>query len=273
MLLRATQAALQAEPQRQLQTLCHIAQAASQEIMAVYQRGGAVWQKNAGQEDASPLTEADLRADALIRQALTAVYPGVYILSEESRSAGSQAADTFFLVDPLDGTKEFLKRNGEFTVNIALVQDGVPVLGVVLAPALGELFYAARGLGAYKRTANGAERRLQPGARAEDAPLRVIGSRSHGGDKLAAWLATLEGAHSFVAAGSSLKFCRIAESQADVYPRFGPTSQWDTAAAQCVLEAAGGAVLDWEGQPLHYGLQRALLNPEFVAVAGGVRVL
>lgn len=245
-----------------LQTLCHIAQAAGQEIMAVYARGGTVWQKS----DASPLTEADLRADTLIRQALTASFAGVFILSEESCSSGSQAVSRFFLVDPLDGTKEFLKRSGEFTVNIALVEDGVPVMAVVYAPALGEMFYAARGLGAYKRSANGAVSCLQIAKRAPEQDLRVIGSRSHGGEQLAAWLATLDGAHRFVAAGSSLKFCRIAEGQADVYPRFGPTCQWDTAAAQCVLEAAGGAVLDWNTKPLRYGLQLPLLNPEFVAL-------
>ncbi len=246
----------------QLQTLCNIAQAAGQEIMDVYDHGGAVWQK----EDASPLTEADLRADAVIRHGLGVAFPGVFILSEESRSQGDESADTFFLVDPLDGTKEFLKRNGEFTVHIGLVKNSVPIVGVVFAPALGELFYAARGLGAFKRSADGAVRCLQVAPRASNAPLRVIGSRSHGGDKLARWLDKLSCEHSFVAAGSSLKFCRIAEGQADIYPRFGPTSQWDTAAAQCVLEVAGGAVLDPAGQPLRYGLKRPLLNPEFVAL-------
>lgn len=248
--------------QEQLQTLCNIAQAAGQEIMAVYDQGGEVWQK----EDASPLTEADLRADAVIRKGLEAAFPGMFILSEESRSAGTETPDTFFLVDPLDGTKEFLKRNGEFTVNIALVQHGVPTTGVVFAPALGELFYAALGLGAWLQTARGAAQALQVAPWLSTQPLRVIGSRSHGGDKLAAWLATLSCEHSFVAAGSSLKFCRIAQGQADIYPRFGLTSQWDTAAAQCVLVVAGGAVYDLAGEPVQYGLQRPLLNPEFVAV-------
>lgn len=249
--------------QEQLHTLCNIAQAAGCEILAVYNEGGAVWQK----EDASPVTEADLRADAVIRQGLEAAFPGVFILSEESRSAGDQTADVFFLVDPLDGTKEFLKRNGEFTVNIALIQQGVPIAGVVYAPALGELFYAARGLGAWKQCVGDAAQMLQVASLAPNEPLRVIGSRSHGGGKLAAWLAALGRPHTFVVAGSSLKFCRIAEGQADLYPRFGPTSQWDTAAAQCVLDAAGGAVLDWDRRPLCYGLQKPILNPEFVALA------
>lgn len=243
----------------QLTLLCEIAAAAGREIMAVYAEGGETWQK----DDASPLTEADLRADRVIRAGLENAFPGVFILSEESRSAGDHLPETFFLVDPLDGTKEFLKRNGEFTVNIALVHRGRPVAGVVLAPALDELFYAASGLGAWKRGAGGSERPLTA-ARAA-SPLRVIGSRSHGGEALGRWLQTLDAAHTFVAAGSSLKFCRIAEGEADIYPRFGPTSQWDTGAAQCVLEIAGGAVVDLARRPLGYGLERPLLNPEFMA--------
>jgi 3'(2'),5'-bisphosphate nucleotidase len=255
--------------QEQLQTLCNIVQAAGQAIMAVYDQGGPTSQK----ADASPLTEADLRADAVIRHGLEAAFPGVFILSEESCTAGDQTAEVFFLVDPLDGTKEFLKRNGEFTVNIALVQHGVPSAGVVYAPALGELFYAAQGLGAWMQDATGAVQVLQVVPWSPTEPLRVMGSRSHGGDKLTAWLSKLSGHHSYVAVGSSLKFCRIAQGKADVYPRFGPTSQWDTAAAQCVLEAAGGAVRDLLMEPLRYGLQRPLLNPEFVAVGDRAIVL
>lgn len=245
----------------QLHALCNIAEAAGSEVMSVYGSDFASWSK----DDQSPLTEADLRADAVIRQGLEAVFPGVFILSEESSSGVLEDARTFFLVDPLDGTKEFLKRNGEFTVNIALVHAGILVAGVVLAPALGELFYAAQGQGAWKRDEQGVHA-IETVRHGNDQPLRVIGSRSHGGDKLVAWLATLQGEYSFVAAGSSLKFCRIAEGQADIYPRFGPTSQWDTAAAQCVLEVAGGAVIDMAGQSLRYGLERPTLNPEFVAL-------
>ena len=245
----------------ELDTLCRIAEAAGQEIMAVYRDGGVTRQK----DDQSPLTEADLRADRVIRAGLEQHFPGVFILSEESVSAGEQNAERFFLVDPLDGTKEFLKRNGEFTVNIALIEHGEPVAGVVLAPALGESFYAARGLGAWKRDSTGL-RTIVTAHRSPTDPLRVMGSRSHGADKLNAWLATLKNEHTFVAAGSSLKFCRIAEGQADIYPRFGPTSQWDTAAAQAVLEMAGGTVTDLQGTPLCYGLDRPVLNPEFVAV-------
>ena len=250
-----------------LETLCGIAQAAGREIMAVYSGDFSAWSK----ADASPLTEADLRADAVIRAGLEQAFPGVFILSEESASAGAADASEFFLVDPLDGTKEFLKRNDEFTVNIALIQSGRPTAGVVLAPALGQLYFAGEGLGAWKR-ADAQTQPLKTASLQSGRPLRVMGSRSHGGDALAGWLARLPGEHSFVAAGSSLKFCRIAEGQADVYPRHGPTSQWDTAAAQAVLEQAGGAVLDPAGQPLRYGLERPMLNPHFIAVAdAGVR--
>jgi len=247
--------------QAQLQSLCAIAQAAGREVMAVYGTDFASWEK----DDASPLTQADLRADAVIRAGLESAFPGVFILSEESSSLAAGQQQTFFLVDPLDGTREFLKRNDEFTVNIALVHEGEPVAGVVLAPALGELFYAARGLGGWKNSA-GTVTALKLAPVDKSKPLRVIGSRSHGGEALQAWLSSLSGEYSFVGAGSSLKFCRLAEGLADIYPRLGPTSQWDTAAAQAVLQEAGGAVLDPQGQPLRYGLDRPVLNPNFVAL-------
>lgn len=246
--------------EEQLQTLCAIAETAGREIMEVYAGELSAWEK----ADASPLTEADLRADKVIRAGLETAFPGVFILSEESSSGELAPTETFFLVDPLDGTKEFLKRNDEFTVNIALIHQGRAVASVVLAPALSECFYAATDLGAWKRSASGTTE-LRVARYDAGKPLRIIGSRSHGGEKLGAWLAGLPVEHSFLAAGSSLKFCRLAEGQADLYPRFGPTCQWDTAAAQCVLEVAGGAVTDLQGQPLRYGLEREMLNPEFMA--------
>lgn len=245
----------------QLQTLCEIAEQAGREVMAVYATDFASWAK----DDDSPLTQADLRSDEVIGAGLQAVFPGVFVVSEESQPQDNTPRDRFFLVDPLDGTKEFLKRNDEFTVNIALIEQGEPVAGVVFAPALGELFYAARGLGAWKRTAAGGVA-LSVSRAHQSAALRVIGSRSHGGDALAAWLARISGEQTFVAAGSSLKFCRIAEGAADIYPRLGPTSQWDTAAAQAVLEEAGGVVLDPSGRPLRYGMDRPKLNPHFIAL-------
>jgi 3'(2'),5'-bisphosphate nucleotidase len=249
----------------QLDALCEIAQAAGREIMAVYAGEIEAWSK----ADASPLTQADLRADAAIRGGLEREFPGVFILSEESCSQGVQPG-TFFLVDPLDGTKEFLKRNGEFTVNIALVSESRPVAGVVFAPALDELYFAARGVGAFKRIAQGAVQPLRT-ACGGAGPVRVMGSRSHGADELGAWLERLQCEHTFVAAGSSLKFCRIADGRADVYPRHGPTCQWDTAAAHAILELAGGAVVDAQGAPLAYGCDRPTLNPHFLAVGDPAR--
>ncbi|MEJ6021954.1 3'(2'),5'-bisphosphate nucleotidase CysQ [Ramlibacter sp. PS4R-6] len=248
--------------QRELDVLCGIAEAAGREIMAVYESGDFDATRK---DDESPLTAADLRADAVIRAGLERAFPGVFILSEESRSAAhATLPSAFLLVDPLDGTKEFLKRNGEFTVNIAVVRDGVPIAGVVQAPALGELFYGAKGVGAWKRT-NGAPQAIHVSACEPTQPLRVLGSRSHGSDAMERWLDALGREHQFLAAGSSLKFLRIAEGAADAYPRMGPTSQWDTAAGQAVLEAAGGAVHDPVGQPLRYGLDRPILNPNFLA--------
>lgn len=246
----------------ELDTLCDIALQAGRAVMEVYRSDFSAWEK----EDSSPLTEADLRADVIIRSELEAAFPGVYILSEESASTGKGADGCFFLVDPLDGTKEFLKRNDEFTVNIALVDQGYPIAGVVYAPALDELFFAAKGLGAWKRHGEKLES-LKVSSFDGSRALRVLGSRSHSGEALSAWLDKLGHEHIFIAAGSSLKFCRIAEEQADIYPRFGPTSQWDTAAAQCVLEQAGGIVTDMGGKILGYGMDRSMLNPFFAAMS------
>lgn len=247
---------------KQLEMLCQIAVAAGQEIMSVYMHGGQTWQK----DDTSPLTEADLRADKVIRNRLEESFSRLFILSEESVSNGEATTDTFFLVDPLDGTKEFLKRNDEFTVNIGLVHMGQAIAGVVFAPALGELFYAAKGLGAWKQDWQ-AQKAIKVANQTKGQPVRVIGSRSHSSKALDEWMARLPANHTFLAAGSSLKFCRIAEGQADIYPRLGPTSQWDTAAGHCVLEVAGGSVIDLQGESLRYGLDRPVLNPEFVAVS------
>lgn len=248
-----------------LETLCAIADAAGRAVMVIYDSDFDSTTKH----DLSPLTLADLHADQIIRAGLEAAFPSVFILSEESSSNATIESDYFFLVDPLDGTKEFIKRNGEFTVNIALIFQGRAVAGVVYAPALGTLFYAGIGLGAWKRTQLGTVP-LHVAVWDAEVPLRVIGSRSHASDTLTAWLATLPYDHTFIAAGSSLKFCRVAEGLADIYPRFAPTSQWDTAAAQCILEAAGGAVVDLQGKTLHYGLSEPILNAEFVALGGGL---
>lgn len=242
-----------------MEALCDIAVRAGGAVMQVYATDFSASLK----DDASPVTEADLRADAVIRDGLNSEFRGAFVVSEESAPSLGEA-QSYFLVDPLDGTKEFLSRNGEFTVNIALVESGAVVAGVVYAPALETVYFASTALGARKRVA-GAESELRVGTN-RDSVLRVIGSRSHGGPELSAWLESLDREYEFVAAGSSLKFCRIAEGAADIYPRFGPTNQWDTAAAQCVLEQAGGLVTDMRGEVLRYGTDRPLRNPWFVAM-------
>lgn len=246
----------------QLERLCAIAREAGQEILAIYGRAFATWTK----DDASALTEADLRADQVIRQGLEAAFPDIYLWSEESRSSGPAEGEVFFLVDPLDGTKEFLKRNGEFTVNIALIAQGRPVAGVVLAPASDALYFAAEGLGAWKQGPDGPIP-LRVQAPRPGQPLTVLGSRSHGADSVSTWLDRLGWPWTLHPVGSSLKFCQMAEGLGALYPRFGPTCQWDTAAGHCILQQAGGTVIDRHGQPLAYGLQRPIRNPHFVALA------
>lgn len=255
--------------ERLLEEVVAIARAAGDEIMAVYDRGGdglAVIEK----ADRSPLTEADQRANRLIAERLAALLPSLPLLSEEDVPAfpGPDALGRYWLVDPLDGTKEFIHCNGEFTVNIALIEAGRSVLGVVHAPALRVTYLAADGVGAFRETLG---RARQPIAVAKHAPgtaWRVVGSRSHAGDSLAVYLAGL-GEYKLVPMGSSLKLCLVAEGKADLYPRLGPTSLWDTAAAQCVVEQAGGSVRTLDGKPLSYAETGQLLNPHFVVAGAG----
>lgn len=244
-----------------LEPLRALAAQAGERIMEIYAGNFAASLK----ADQSPVTEADLRADAVIHQGLAGLLPGVPVVSEESLPpAPPPPGQPYFLVDPLDGTKEFVARTGEFTVNIALIHHDVPVVGIVLAPAIGQMFYAAQGTGAFRSHASGTHQ-IHVGSLASGRPLRILGSRSHGGDRLAQWLRALPVACQFEAAGSALKFCRIAEGAADLYPRLGPTGLWDTAAGQCVLEQAGGHVTDLAGQPLRYAPRPGWLNPEFLA--------
>jgi 3'(2'), 5'-bisphosphate nucleotidase len=222
--------------------------------------------------DESPITRADRAAHEILADRLAVIGKGVPVLSEEADASHPHAVrgrwPELWLVDPLDGTKEFISRNGEFTVNVALLRGNRPVLGVVAAPALGLTYYAADGVGAFRQQNGRAAEaiRVRPAA----DPLVVVGSRSHRGDSLDAVLAQL-GPHELRPMGSALKFCLVAEGAADFYPRLGPTSEWDTAAAQAVLEIAGGAVTTLDGQPLRYNQRDTLLNPSFIAYGDASR--
>jgi len=244
-----------------------IAAEAGRAIMEIYDGEFAVELK----DDRTPLTAADRAAHAIILERLSRLAVALPVLSEES--AASERAERhrwprFWLVDPLDGTREFIKRNGEFTVNIALIDGHRPVAGVVTAPAIGRTYYGAEGLGAFRQVGAG----TQPISVRRPAanPLRVVGSRSHGTPELDAFLATL-GPYELKPMGSSLKICLVAEGEADLYPRLGPTSEWDTAAAEAVLLAAGGSMIDLEGQPLTYNAREGLLNPHFLAMGDDIR--
>ncbi len=216
-------------------------------------------------DDNSPLTAADLAAHRSILAGLQALAPDIPVLSEESAEHAAWGErrrwQRYFLVDPLDGTREFVKRNGEFTVNIALIEEHAPVLGVVHAPALDETYWAWSG-GHAQFATKSRSGKLRTRARA--TPLVVAGSRSHGDPRMATALEKF-GAHELLPLGSSLKFCRTARSEADLYIRYGPTSEWDTAAGQCVLEQAGGAVRRMDDSVLAYNAKESLLNPDFFA--------
>ncbi len=246
-----------------------IARQAGAAILAVYNSDEHGVQYKA---DESPLTLADLAAHQLIVEALYTLTPEWPVLSEESANvpwATRRTWSRYWLVDPLDGTKEFINRNGEFTVNIALIDQGVPVLGIVFVPTLDLLYLGAQGLGAWKeeqgrRTQIATTRVLQ-----DQQHLRVVASRRHEGADLEAWLAQARRrfpALELVSMGSSLKICLVAEGRADVYPRLAPTAEWDTAAAQGVLEAAGGILTDLAFQPYRYNRKDDLLNPHFYAL-------
>jgi len=247
-----------------LEPVLALAREAGRRIMAIYEGGFTVSEK----EDRTPLTEADMAAHRTIVEGLQALAPALPILSEESAEVPFEERArwaAYWLVDPLDGTREFIKRNGEFTVNVALISGHEPVLGVVHAPALGLSYWACRGGGAWRQAAGGGPERIRvrpyrPGR------IVVAGSRSHAGERLRAYCEAL-GPHELISMGSALKSCLVAEGRADVYPRFGPTSEWDTAAAQCVVEEAGGHVTDAAGRPLRYNTKPSLLNPDFLVFA------
>ena len=243
-----------------LDRLTPLMREAGQVIMDVYATDFEVTAKG----DASPVTQADAKAEAVILKGLAEIAPGIPVVAEEEVAAGRvpQVGERFWLVDPLDGTKEFINRNGEFTVNIALVEHGVPVLGLVYAPALGRMFVGADGLGARLDDSSGARTIQCRSVPAEG--LTVVASRSHGdAAALDSFLAGRKVA-SNVSAGSSLKLCLVAAGEADLYPRLGRTMEWDIAAGHAVVRAAGGRVTDLSGQDLAYG-KPGFDNPHFVA--------
>lgn len=240
-----------------------LAREAGRSIMTVYSEvNPAVEYK----PDRSPLTQADLASHHVILSGLARLSPDWPVLSEESAEAPFDQRKSwrhFWMVDPLDGTREFVLRNGEFTVNIALLDGDAPILGVVYAPVVGKMYFAARGTGAYKDDGE-AIKRIEV-TRTPNATMRVVVSRSHPADEESLDRFTQGAEHcEFIAMGSSLKFCMVAEGAADIYPRLGPTMEWDTAAAHCILEEAGGLVTDLDGNSMNYN-KPVLLNPGFLA--------
>jgi 3'(2'), 5'-bisphosphate nucleotidase len=248
-----------ATPSQRLQTLIRIAQAAGTVVMHHYEAGCAARVK----ADRSPVTDADEEAEKLILAQLAAAFPQVPVVAEEQAAAGhiAKVGSHFFLVDPVDGTKEFVKRGGEFTVNIGEISDGQPVAGVVFAPAIGRLFVGAVGEGAFE-IAGGVTQAISARAPASDG-LVAVSSRSHPDAKTDELLKALT-IKGHTNAGSSLKFCLVAAGEADIYPRAGQTMEWDTAAGHAVLRAAGGAVTTWDGAPFVYG-KPGFFNGPFIA--------
>ncbi len=234
---------------------------AGEAILEIYESGDFDVNHKA---DDSPLTKADLASHNVIVAGLAALTPEIPILSEESASIPfeeRQTWDKYWLVDPLDGTKEFIKKNGEFTVNIALIEQGKSILSVVYVPVSAVNYSAAVGVGVFKK-ADGKRSSIMVKKNSRFKPT-VVGSRSHMSDEVKDYLSRL-GQHELVSMGSSLKFCLVAEGQADLYPRLGLTSEWDTAAAQCIVEQAGGQVVTMDGKPLIYNTKDSLLNPHFM---------
>ncbi|TPE52769.1 3'(2'),5'-bisphosphate nucleotidase CysQ [Amaricoccus solimangrovi] len=254
-------------------TLRALALEAGAEIMTVYE--GPDFEVKS-KSDSSPVTEADERADALIAAGLAAAFPEIPVVTEEQSESHAIAADVFFLVDPLDGTKEFIQRRGDFTVNIALIEKGVPTRGVVYAPAKGRLFYTdAKGrsveeAGPHRVDTTGETSALKVSVPDPDG-LVVVASKSHRDQATDDYIARYP-VSDFRSAGSSLKFCLVAAGEADLYPRLGRTMEWDTAAGQAVLLGAGGKVVRFDDlKPLGYG-KGGFENPFFIAYVPGVKL-
>lgn len=255
---------MQRPNREQRQALLAGVEAAGLDVLQIYRRDFDIETK----ADASPLTEADMASHHALVALLGELAPEIPILSEESGDIPYETRrqwDRYWLIDPLDGTKEFIKKNGEFTLNVALIENGEPVFGIVHAPALGVTWWGQQDEGAWKLQGAHASRihaRRLPDP--EQAPWKIVGSRSHGSEEFEAFCARLPH-HERVSMGSSLKLCLVAEGEADLYPRLAPTSEWDTAAAQAVVIAAGGDVLNARTlEPLRCNQQESVLNPFFI---------
>jgi 3'(2'), 5'-bisphosphate nucleotidase len=254
-------------PAELVSRVCDLATQAGEKVMYFYHNGAAVTFK----ADASPLTAADEASHTFLVKSLQELLPGAPVVSEESDGAADRSLDhsnLFWLVDPLDGTKEFVKRTNEFTVNVALMEAGVPILGVVHAPALSLTYYAARNIGAWRQAGDERPRPVST-RRAGSSQLGVVASKDHAGPLVSVMLGRLISPQ-LQSMGSSLKFCLVAEGEADIYLRDLPTMEWDTAAAQCIVEAAGGGVYSLDGQTLRYG-KPGLKNPAIMTV-GDTRI-
>jgi 3'(2'), 5'-bisphosphate nucleotidase len=251
-----------------IEPIVALAEDAGRAILEVYSTDFDVQAK----DDNSPLTQADLAAHRCISAGLASLTPDVPIISEESglpEFSERRQWQRYWIVDPLDGTKEFVNRNGEFTVNIALIQNQRPVLGVVRVPVQEKTYIGCEGVGAERREKGRAPVAIHVADRCADR-ARIVGSRSHRGASLDLFLERV-GDHDMVPMGSSLKFCVVAEGGADVYPRLGPTSEWDTAAAQAVVEQAGGKVVTLDGKPMKYNAKADILNPHFMVIGAADR--
>jgi len=245
-----------------------LAEEAGRAVLEVYSTDFDVQSK----ADESPLTQADLASHRCIAAGLDKLTPDIPVISEESGLpdfAERSSWSTYWLIDPLDGTREFVNRNGEFTVNIALIDNNRPILGVVHVPVHDKTYVGCEGVGAERREGDNAPQKIGVSTSCGDK-VRVVGSRSHRGASLDAYLAAL-GEYDMVPMGSSLKFCVVAEGGADIYPRLGPTSEWDTAAAQAVVEQAGGSVVTLDGKSMKYNAKDDILNPHFFVIGAADR--
>jgi len=248
-----------------------LAVTAGRAIMQIYaaaqsEVGTTASARLADKSDGSPLTQADLAAHAILCQGLAALTPQIPVVSEEDAQAVYQPhTGCFWLLDPLDGTKEFLAFSGEFTVNIALIDAGAPQFGAVYSPALDDLYWGGREMGAFRRQQSAVQALRVAAPPGPGQVVRMVASKSHLNAETSRFIGGFSPVE-LVQAGSSLKFCRVAEGSADIYPRLAPTREWDTAAAQAVLEGAGGYVYDTQGQPLRYG-KTAVLNSSFIAAS------